>query len=148
VLGKSVRLRHAYVIQADKVIKDRSGHIQEVHCSYLPDTLGKNPSDGIKPKGVIHWVAAHKCLDVECRLYDRLFSESHPEEDKEKHFIDFINRDSLHICQAKAEIGLLSAKVGEGYQFEREGYFCLDPDSGNKKLVFNRTIGLKDSFGE
>lgn len=150
VLGQEVRLRNAYVIRADEVIKDAKGEIIELRCSYDPETHGKNPADGRKVKGVIHWVSASHCLDVELRLYDRLFTAENPEADKDKTFLDFINPQSLTVLtSAKAEQSLGEAKAEDRFQFEREGYFCADRfDSQSGKLVFNRTIGLKDSFGK
>ncbi|HRG50552.1 MAG: glutamine--tRNA ligase/YqeY domain fusion protein [Cellvibrionales bacterium] len=149
VLGQEVRLRNAYVIRADEVIKDASGEIIELRCSYDPDTHGKNPADGRKVKGVIHWVSATQCVDVELRLYERLFTAENPEADKDKTFLDFINPHSLAVVQAKAEPSLRGVAPETRFQFEREGYFCSDRyDCTTEKLVFNRTIGLKDSFGK
>jgi glutaminyl-tRNA synthetase len=150
VLGQEVRLRNAYVIRANKIVRGPDGEIVELECTYDPDTRGKNPSDGRKVKGVIHWVSAAHCLDVEVRLYDRLFTVEFPEEDKSKTFLDFINPQSLTILKAcKAEPSLAHATPDIRYQFEREGYFCADSvESQPGKLVFNRTIGLRDSFGK
>jgi glutaminyl-tRNA synthetase len=150
VLGQEVRLRNAYVIRANEVVRDAAGQLVELRCTYDPDTRGKNPSDGRKVKGVIHWVSAAHCLDVEVRLYDRLFTAEFPEEDKSKTFLDFINPQSLTILKAcKAEPSLAAATPDTRYQFEREGYFCADSvESKPGKLVFNRTIGLRDSFGK
>jgi glutaminyl-tRNA synthetase len=150
VLGQEVRLRNAYVIRANEVVRDAAGQIVELKCTYDPDTRGKNPSDGRKVKGVIHWVSAAHCLDVEVRLYDRLFTVEFPEEDKSKTFLDFINPQSLTILRGcKAEPSLANATSDTRYQFEREGYFCADNvESQPGKLVFNRTIGLRDSFGK
>ncbi|MCR6653956.1 MAG: glutamine--tRNA ligase/YqeY domain fusion protein [Cellvibrionaceae bacterium] len=146
VLGKRVRLRNAYVIEAEQAIKDPNGAIVEVRARLIEDTLGKDPQDGNKPKGVIQWVAAHRCADLEVRLYDRLFTDPAPDAG-DKNFLDFINPESLtvqHNC--KGEISLLDSVAGTSYQFEREGYFCLD--SASEGMVFNRTISLKDSFGK
>jgi glutaminyl-tRNA synthetase len=150
VLGQEVRLRNAYVIRANKVVRDADGEIVELKCTYDPDTRGKNPSDGRKVRGVIHWVSAAYCVDVEVRLYDRLFTVEFPEEDKLKTFLDFINPRSLTILKGcKAEPSLADATSDTRYQFEREGYFCADSvESRPGKLVFNRTIGLRDSFGK
>jgi glutaminyl-tRNA synthetase len=150
VLGQEVRLRNAYVIRANEVVRGADGQIVELKCTYDPDTRGKNPSDGRKVKGVIHWVSAAHCLDVEVRLYDRLFTAEFPEEDKSKTFLDFINPQSLTILKGcKAEPSLAAATPDTRYQFEREGYFCADSvESKPGKLVFNRTIGLRDSFGK
>jgi glutaminyl-tRNA synthetase len=149
VLGQEVRLRNAYVIRADEVIRDANGDITELLCSYDPDTHGKNPADGRKVKGVIHWVSATHCVDAEVRLYDRLFTVENPEADKEKTFLDFINPQSLTIQKAKAEYSLGNAMAESRFQFEREGYFCADRyDSQLDKPVFNRTISLRDTFGK
>jgi glutaminyl-tRNA synthetase len=150
VLGQEVRLRNAYVIRANEVVRDAAGEIVELKCTYDPDTRGKNPSDGRKVKGVIHWVSAAHCRDVEVRLYDRLFSVEFPEEDKSRTFLDFINPRSLTILKGcKAEPSLADATSDTRYQFEREGYFCADSvESKPGSLVFNRTIGLRDSFGK
>jgi glutaminyl-tRNA synthetase len=150
VLGQEVRLRNAYVIRANEIVRDAAGNIVELKCTYDPETRGKNPSDGRKVKGVIHWVSAAHCADVEVRLYDRLFTVEFPEEDKSKTFLDFINPQSLTILKGcKAEPSLADANSDTRYQFEREGYFCADSvESQPGKLVFNRTIGLRDSFGK
>jgi glutaminyl-tRNA synthetase len=150
VLGQEVRLRNAYVIRANEIVRAADGEIVELKCSYDPETRGKNPTDGRKVKGVIHWVSATHCLDVEVRLYDRLFTVEFPEEDKSKTFLDFINPQSLTILKGcKAEQSLKDATSDTRYQFEREGYFCADcVESRPGKLVFNRTIGLRDSFGK
>lgn len=150
VLGQEVRLRNAYVIRANEVVKDANGTITELLCTYDPDTHGKNPADGRKVKGVIHWVSATHCLDAEVRLYDRLFTAENPEADKDKSFLDFINPNSLTVLtNCKAEASLANAAPESRFQFEREGYFCADRfDSKPGKLVFNRTIGLRDSFGK
>jgi glutaminyl-tRNA synthetase len=150
VLGQEVRLRNAYVIRANEVVRNASGEIVELRCTYDPDTHGKNPADGRKVKGVIHWVSATHCVDAEVRLYDRLFTAENPEADKDKSFLDFINPNSLTVLtNCKAEASLANAVPESRYQFEREGYFCADRfDSKPGKLVFNRTIGLRDSFGK
>jgi glutaminyl-tRNA synthetase len=150
VLGQEVRLRNAYVIRADEIVRDAAGQISELKCTYDPQTRGKNPSDGRKVKGVIHWVSASQCLDVEVRLYDRLFTAADPEADANKSFLEFINPQSLTVLKGcKAEVSLARTVPEMRFQFEREGYFCTDcVDSKLGALVFNRTIGLKDSFGK
>ncbi len=146
VLGKRVRLRNAYVIEAHDYLQNDSGEIIEVHATVVENTLGKNPEDGNKPKGVIHWVAAHDCVDCEVRLYDRLFNDPQPDAG-DKNFLDALNSESLTILKnCKAELGLQKSKPTEPYQFEREGYFCLDSQANT--LVFNRTIGLRDSWAK
>ena len=147
VPGEWVRLRGGYVIQANDMVKDASGEIVEIIAEIVPGTLGEDPPEGIRPRGVIHWVSATECVDCEVRLYDRLFSDPAPDAG-ERNFLDFINPESLQILQGcKAEIGLADAAVGDHYQFEREGYFCLDGHySSAGKPVFNRTIGLRDTW--
>jgi len=148
VLDKEVRLRSGYVIRCDKVIKDEQGEIVELRCSYDPDTLGKNP-EGRKVKGVIHWVSAAHAVEAEVRLYDRLFN--HPTPDDGKDGVDFkerINSDSLMVLnKCMLEPALADAKLGERFQFEREGYFCRDMGSPDQ-LVFNRTVTLRDSWAK
>jgi glutaminyl-tRNA synthetase len=147
LLGGEVRLRNAYVVRADEVIRDGAGEVVEIRCSYDPDTLGRNPADGRKVKGVIHWVSARHALDCEVRLYDRLFTDAQPDRG-EQSFLEFLNPHSLEILNGcKAEPGIASATPDQALQFEREGYFCLDaPAAREGRRVFNRTIGLRDSW--
>ncbi len=149
VTGKRVRLRGAYVIEADEAVKDADGNIIEIRARIIEGTLGKDPADGVKPKGVIHWVSATNNLDCEVRLYNRLFIDEAPDAGG-KNFLEAINPDSLDVLQGcKAEVSLTNALIGNSYQFERQGYFCLDSKySTAEKPVFNRTISLKDSFGK
>jgi glutaminyl-tRNA synthetase len=149
VLGKRVRLRNAYVIEADEAIKNAQGEIIEIRARVVEDTVGKDPADGIKAKGVIHWVSAREHLDCEVRLYDRLFSDPAPDAG-DKNFLDFMNPDSLKILQGcKGEISLAQATLEDRYQFEREGYFILDSRySSQDQPVFNRIISLKDTWGK
>ena len=150
--GGEVRLRNAYVIRCDEVIKDSNGEITELRCSYDPDTHNKNPADGRKVKGVIHWVSAAHAVEAEIRLYDRLFTHANPDaaakEDKE--FTDYINPDSLQILpNCFLEASLQEAQAGERFQFEREGYFCRDGDNlSNGRPVFNRTVTLRDTWAK
>ncbi|MGP9802528.1 glutamine--tRNA ligase [Rheinheimera sp. NSM] len=147
VLNGDVRLRNAYVIHADEVVKDADGNIVELKCSYLPETLGENPADGRKVRGVIHWVEAGNAVPAEFRVYDRLFSVANPA--AEEDFLQVINAQSLVVKQGLVEPSLLAAKAEQAYQFEREGYYCADSrDSGTDKPVFNRTVGLRDSWGK
>ncbi len=150
VLGKEVRLRNSYVIKAQDVIKDDKGEIIEVRCSYDTETLNKNPADGRKVKGVIHWVSAAHAVEAEIRLYDRLFDHANPEAaTKEgKEFTDFINPESLEtLTLCYLETNLENAEAGQRFQFEREGYFCRDSEnSSNGKPVFNRTVTLRDTW--
>ncbi|OCG31159.1 glutamine--tRNA ligase [Gilliamella sp. Choc3-5] len=147
VLGKEVRLRNAYVIRADRVEKDTEGNIKTIYCSYDPTTLNKNPEDGRKVKGVIHWVSAKFAKSAEIRLYDRLFNTPNPGAAED--FLSTINPNSLIIKQGVVEPSLQKAQAGQTYQFEREGYFCLDSKFATEgRLVFNRTVGLRDSWSE
>ncbi|EJL6979008.1 glutamine--tRNA ligase [Vibrio cholerae] len=147
VLGKDVRLRGAYVIKAERIEKDEQGNITTIFCSYDPETLGKNPADGRKVKGVIHWVSAEKGVPAEFRLYERLFTVPNP--GAADNFAETINPESLVKVQGYVEPSLVEAKPEFGYQFERMGYFCADnKDSSPQALVFNRTVGLRDSFAK
>ncbi|QUM88526.1 glutamine--tRNA ligase [Moritella sp. 36] len=143
VLGKEVRLRNAYIVRADDVVKDDAGNIIEIHCTYDDETLGKNPSDGRKAKGVIHWVSAADAVDAEVRVYDRLFKIEDPA--SVETLEEALNEESLVVIKtAKVEPGLVAAQPASAYQFEREGYFCADSkDSTADKLVFNRTVSLR-----
>jgi glutaminyl-tRNA synthetase len=148
VSGGEVRLRNAYVIRCDEVIKDGHDEIIELHCTYDPATLGANP-EGRKVKGVIHWVSAPYGLPAEIRLYDRLFIHPTPDAAKDgKNYKEYINPDSLHtLTQCIVEPNLAEARPGENFQFEREGYFCLDPKLSKESfLVFNRSVTLRDSW--
>ena len=145
VLGKEVRLRNAYVIKAERVEKDANGEITTIFCTYDPETLGKNPSDGRKVKGVIHWVSAVHNHPAEFRLYERLFTVPNPgaAEDIES----VLNPTSLVVKHGFVEQSLANAEPEKGYQFEREGYFCADnKDSRPEHLVFNLTVSLKEGF--
>lgn len=146
--GREVRLRYGYLITCTDVIKDGKGEIVEIHCTIDPDTRGGNAPDGRRVKGTLHWVSASHALDAEVRLYDRLFTHPFPKE-AEGDFTDYINPDSLQVIEnAKVEPSLKNAPVGNSYQFERVGYFCVDPDTTDEKLVFNRTIALRDSWAK
>ena len=148
--GGEVRLRGSYVIRADEAIKDADGNVVELRCSYDPDTLGKNP-EGRKVKGVIHWVPTEGSVECEVRLYDRLFRSAQPEKSEEGgSFLDNINPDSLVVLKGcRAEPSLAQAQPEDRFQFEREGYFCVDlKDSAPGKPVFNRTVTLRDSWGQ
>ncbi|MET0084304.1 MAG: glutamine--tRNA ligase/YqeY domain fusion protein [Sedimenticola sp.] len=149
VTGGEVRLRNAYVIKAEQVIKDEQGEIVELRCTYDPDTLGANPQ-GRKVRGVIHWVSATEGVPAEIRLYDRLFNHPNPDGDKEvESFLEHINPDSLlTLTQAMVEPSLKEAAEGTRFQFEREGYFTSDKESSADRLVFNRTVTLRDSWAK
>lgn len=142
-----VRLRNAYFITCNEVIKDKDGNITELHCTYDPASKGGQSPDGRKVKGTIHWADSKTCIDAEVRLYDRLFTKENPDDLAENEtYLDYLNPDSLITITAKVEKSLETAKAGDKFQFERKGYFCVDKDSTPGKLVFNRTVGLKDSW--
>ena len=144
--GREVRLRNAYVIKYESLVRDeKTGEVVDLHCSYDPETRNGAPADGRKVQGVIHWVSANHCLPVEVRLYDRLFSIHDP--GSEEDFTKYLNPDSLEILQnCYAELSLKNAEPGSRYQFERMGYFCADPDSTENRVVFNRIVPLRDSW--
>ncbi|UQA52041.1 MULTISPECIES: glutamine--tRNA ligase [Vibrio] len=147
VLGKEVRLRGAYVIKAERIEKDAEGNITTIFCTYDAETLGKNPADGRKVKGVIHWVSADKALPAEIRMYDRLFTVPNPAAADD--FAATINPESLVVLNGFVEPSLTTAEAETGYQFERMGYFCADSkDSSADNLVFNRTVGLRDTWAK
>ena len=143
--GGMVRLKGAYIIKCDEVIKDAAGKITELRCSYIPESHSGNDTSGIKVKGTIHWVSIPHAASPELRLYDRLFKVEDPQSE-EGDFKDYINSDSLQVITAYLEPSLKEAELNTPYQFIRKGYFCLDKDSTKEKLVFNRTVTLKDSF--
>jgi glutaminyl-tRNA synthetase len=145
--GQEVRLRYGYFIRCDEVIKDGSGQIVELRCSYDPATRGGNSPDGRKVKGTIHWVSARHALVAEARLYDHLFSQENPAT-IEGDYKANMNLDSIKIETCYVEPSVASAAPGEKFQFERQGYFCVDYDSTSEKLVFNRTVSLKDSWSK
>lgn len=147
VLGKEVRLRNAYVIKAERVEKDEQGEITTIYCSYDADTLGKDPADGRKVKGVIHWVSATQGISAEIRVYDRLFNVENPAAAED--MAETLNPESLVIKQGMVEPNLAGAEIEKAFQFERVGYFCKDSkDSSEDKLVFNRTVGLRDTWAK
>lgn len=146
-LGKEVRLKYAYFVTCNEVIKDEKGKISELHCTYDPLSKGGKSPDGRKVKGAMHWVDANTNVEAEVRLYDRLFTIESPDTDKEKDFTEFINPDSLQIIEkAYVERSVKGMPALTHYQFERTGYFNVDKDSKDDKMVFNRTVGLKGSF--
>ena len=148
--GKEVRLRNAYFITAQSVVKDAAGNIVEVHCTYDPLSRGGQSPDGRKVKSTMHWVSAAHAISAEIRLYDKLFSKPDPYDLEEgQDVLDNLNPNSLEVVNnAKLEPSLASAKPGYRFQFERVGYFCVDPDSTAEKLVFNRTLPLKDTWAK
>ena len=148
--GKEVRLRYACLVTCNEVIKDENGEVLELRCTWDPESRGGNAPDGRKVRGTIHWVSAPHAIPAEVRLYDRLFATENPDDvDDEGDFTDNLNPDSLEInTHALVEPSLANAEPGERYQFERLGYFCVDPDSTPDNLVFNRTVTLRDSWAK
>ncbi len=148
--GKEVRLKGGYIIMCTGCTKDAEGNVTEIQCTYDPDTLSGMPGSNRKVKGTLHWVSARHCKDAEIRLYDRLFAVENPSADTEHDFRELLNPDSLKVVNnAKVEPWLAeNAKAEDKFQFQRIGYFCVDTDSTAKHLVFNRTIGLKDSWAK
>ncbi|MBT7329630.1 MAG: glutamine--tRNA ligase, partial [Oceanospirillaceae bacterium] len=145
---QSVRLRGGYVITCEQVIKDATDDVVELVCRYDENTLGTKP-EGYKPNGVVHWVSAEAHQVVNVRLYDRLFNHANPDGDKEVDFMTHVNPNNLLLIEgALAEPSLASAQDGDRFQFEREGYFCVDKDSTSQRLVFNRTVTLRDSWAK
>ncbi len=146
--GREVRLRYAYLVTCTSVSKDEAGKVTELRCAYDPKTRGGSPPDGRKVKATLHWVSAAHARDAEVRLYDRLFTRENPDDVEEgEDFTASLNSDSLKVVSgAKVEPGLESAAPGDFFQFERQGYFAVDPDSAPGKLVFNRTVSLKDAW--
>ena len=147
-LGQEVRLKSAYIIKAHKVLKDDKGEIKEVLCTYDKDSKSGSNTEASKRKvkGTIHWVSQDHAVEAKINIYDRLFLDPAPDQHKEKNFIDFINPNSLQVKTAKIEPSIMNAKIGDSYQFQRIGYFNVDFDSKNSNLVFNKTVGLRDSW--
>ena len=144
--GNEVRLRYAYLVTCTSVVKDpETGEVTEVHCTYDPATRGGDAPDGRRVKATIHWVSAGHAISAEVRLYDRLFSIENPDSDS---FKEYLNPNSLEVLNAFVEPGLAGAEPGYTLQFERQGYFCVDPESTGDKLIFNRTVPLKDTWAK
>jgi glutaminyl-tRNA synthetase len=149
-VGREVRLRYAYLVTCQEVIKDENGRVVELHCTYDPETRGGSAPDGRKVKGTIHWVSSRHGIPAQVRLYDRLFTAEHPDMDKEKDFKEFLNPDSLETLQASVlEPSLANATSDDRFQFERQGYFCVDSiDSTPEDLIINRIVTLRDSWAK
>ena len=146
--GQMVRLKSAYIIRCEEVVKDETGHITEVHCTYIPESRSGNDTSGINVKGTLHWVNAATAISAEIREYDRLFRVEDPG-DEEGDFKEYLNPASLNVVStALAEPELAKAKFDDRYQFMRKGYFCLDKDTSASRLIFNRTVTLKDSWSK
>lgn len=145
--GGMVRLKGAYIIQCDEVVKNAAGEIEELRCSYIPESKSGQDTSGLKVKGTIHWVSAGHAIPAEARMYDKLFTVASPTAQEDKDFLEFINPDSLHVINpVYVEQAVAHGKTGDSFQFVRKGYFCIDPDSTPDKMVFNRTVDLKSSF--
>lgn len=146
--GREVRLKGAYIVKCEDYKKDENGNITEIYCTYDPESKS---GSGVsrKVKGTLHWVSTHHAIDAEVRLYDRLFSEENPDSNSDKDFKEFLNPDSLKVLKdCKLEPWLKDAKPGDKFQFQRLGYFCVDPDSDRGNLIFNRTVPLRDSWAK
>lgn len=149
-LGKEVRLKNAFIIKGESFDKDPHGNIQTIYCTYDPESRSGSGTEASmrKVKGTIHWVSAKHAIDAEVRNYDRLFTDEAPDQHKEHDFTEFINENSLSIQQAKIEPSLKELKKGQSVQFQRLGYFILDKDSSQDKIVFNKTVGLRDTWSK
>lgn len=149
-LGKEVRLKNAYIIKGESVVKDEEGNITEIHCTYDPKSKsGSGTEESMrKVKGTLHWVSIQHAVEAEVRAYDRLFSDEAPDSHKDKDFMEFLNPNSLEVIKAYVEPSLQSAKVRDRFQFQRLGYFAVDDDSTSDKLVFNKTVGLRDTWAK
>ncbi len=147
--GRNTRLKGAYILHCDDVVKNDAGEIMEVHCTYYPESKSGQDKSGIKAKGVLHWVSIPHAIDAEVRLYDRLFTVENPLKDKDIDFRDYLNENSLTIIKnAKLEPSLQNMVPGDRYQFMRKGYFCVDKNSTSENLIVNRTVSLRDSWGK
>jgi glutaminyl-tRNA synthetase len=148
--GKEVRLKNAYIIKGESVVKDKNGNITEIHCTYDPDSLSGGGSEASlrKVKGTLHWVSIKHAKKVEVREYDRLFLDEAPESHQDKDFMEFVNPNSLNVVEAFIEPFLKDARVGESFQFQRLGYFNVDDDSTSEKIVFNKIVGLRDTWAK
>jgi glutaminyl-tRNA synthetase len=146
--GQMVRLKSAYIIKCENVIKDENGNVKELHCTYIPESRSGSDTSGINVKGTLHWVSVQHAVAIETRLYDRLFKVEDLSQ-AEGDFKDYINPDSLQVLPVVyAEPAIREAKIEDRYQFLRKGYFCLDPDSAPGKLIFNRTVTLRDMWAK
>ena len=149
-LGTEVRLKNAYIIKGETVVKDAAGNITEIHCTYNEDSRSGSGTEASqrKVKGTIHWVSINHAIEAEIRIYDRLFTHENPDGDKEVDFKEYINPNSLEVITGYLEPSLATAKNGERFQFQRLGYYCVDKDSSQEKLVFNKTVGLRDTWAK
>ncbi|KEZ92451.1 glutamine--tRNA ligase/YqeY domain fusion protein [Nonlabens ulvanivorans] len=148
--GKEVRLKNGYIIKGEGCLKDADGNITEIHATYDPDSKSGSGTEASmrKVKGTLHWVSAAHAVPVEVRLYDRLFTVPSPDTDKEKDFMEFVNPNSLEVITAMAEPAMKNLKIGDIVQFQRMGYFCVDPDTTEDQMVYNRTVTLRDTWAK
>ena len=149
-LGTEVRLKNAYIIKGESVVKDAEGNITQINCTYDKDSRSGSGTDASqrKVKGTIHWVSINHAIKAEVRIYDRLFSHENPDGDKDVDFMEYINTNSLEVITGYLEPSLATAENGERFQFQRLGYYCVDADSTKEKLVFNKTVGLRDTWAK
>ena len=149
-LGKEVRLKNAYIIKGESVVKDASGNITEIHCTYDPKSRSGSGTEESqrKVKGTLHWVSIEHAFPIKVRLYDRLFKEAAPDQDKAVYFKTYLNPDSLTTLTGYAEPSISEAQSGERFQFQRLGYFVVDPDSTREQMIFNKTVGLRDNWSK
>ena len=149
-LGKEVRLKNAYIIKGESVVKDAQGNLTAIHCSYDPESLSGSGTEASKRrvKGTLHWVSKSHAFTADVRSYDRLFMDESPDTHKDKDFMEFVNPNSLEVLTAYCEPFLKEAKAGDRFQFQRLGYFCVDPDSTADRLIFNKTVGLRDTWAK
>ena len=149
-LGKEVRLKNAYIIKGESVVKDASGNITEIHCTYDPKSRSGSGTEESqrKVKGTLHWVSIEHAFPIKVRLYDRLFKEAAPDQDKAVDFKTYLNPDSLTTLTGYAEPSISEAQSGERFQFQRLGYFVVDPDSTREQMIFNKTVGLRDNWSK
>jgi len=145
--GQMVRLKSAYIIKCDEVIKDANGEVMELRCTYIPESRSGHDTSGINVKGTLHWVSMKDAVQIEVREYDRLFKVENPMSE-EGDFKDYVNENSLKVVKGYAEPSILSAKPDERFQFLRKGYYCLDKESADGKFIFNRTVTLKDAWAK
>lgn len=149
-LQGEVRLKNAYIIKAESTVKDEAGNILEIHCSYDEDSKSGSGSEASqrKVKGTLHWVSVPHAKEVEVRIYDRLFTEAEPDRQEGKDFLEFVNPDSLKVIKGYVEPGLSTAQPGDRFQFQRLGYFCVDKESTTENIIFNKTVGLRDTWAK
>ncbi|AZQ43148.1 glutamine--tRNA ligase/YqeY domain fusion protein [Nonlabens ponticola] len=149
-IGKEVRLKNGYIIKGEGCLKDADGNITEIHATYDPDSKSGSGTEASmrRVKGTLHWVSAQHAVPVEVRLYDRLFTVPSPDTDKDKDFMEFVNKDSLEVITAMAEPAMKNLQIGDTVQFQRLGYFCVDPDTTADNMVFNRTVTLRDTWAK